>query len=194
MTIFVFLYCSFSLRISSFRRWPWQTLCQSCQIQRTRVQSSWISELMALRWQRQKFTTVTQTWSTFHRGKCFQSFTNQFPHHSIIILHKREDESAAWWWTVWEHSTRKSRIQRISLGLMSSFKFAFLEVWLDGIEDRRKVDGENSDKWTCFFQGEYMRFAKRVSVVSLVLLLCLYVKWYGSKWGFICFTSLWRIC
>ena len=33
------------------RLWPWQTLCRGCQIQRTRVQSSWIAELMALRWQ-----------------------------------------------------------------------------------------------------------------------------------------------
>ena len=35
---------------------------------------------------------------------------------------EREDESAAWWRTVWEWLTKKSTIQRISLGLTSSFK------------------------------------------------------------------------
>ena len=35
---------------------------------------------------------------------------------------EREDKSAAWWQTLWEWLTRKSTIQRISLGLTSSFK------------------------------------------------------------------------
>ena len=35
---------------------------------------------------------------------------------------EREDESAAWWRTVWERLTRKSTMQRISLGLTSSIE------------------------------------------------------------------------
>ena len=45
--------------IDKERRWPWQTLCRGCRIQRTRAQSSWISGLMVLRWRRRKFIDVT---------------------------------------------------------------------------------------------------------------------------------------
>ena len=31
-------------------------------------------------------------------------------------------------------------------------KFAYHEVWLYGVEGRRKIDEENSDKWTWFFK------------------------------------------
>ena len=63
--------------IDKERRWPWQTLCRGCRIQRTRVQLSWISGLMVLRLRWQKFIVVTQTWSTFHTGNSINFETRQ---------------------------------------------------------------------------------------------------------------------
>ena len=52
-------------------------------------------------------------------------------------------------------------------------KFACHEMWLYGTEGRRKVDEENSDKWTCFFQDEYMPCTKECCVFGAsVVLVC----------------------
>ena len=37
-----------------------------------------------------------------------------------------------------------------------------------------------------------MRCAKEC-VAPSAFLLCLYTNWYGSKWGFVCFMSWWRM-
>ena len=106
---------------------------------------------------------------------------------------EREDESAAWWQTLWEWLTRKSTIQRISLGLTSSFKSLLaMRCGCMVLTAEKKVDEENSDKWTCFFK---MNICIVHCVASSVLLLPtkLYANWYGSKWGFVCFMSWWRM-
>ena len=85
--------------------------------------------------------------------------------------------------------------QRISLGLTSSFESSLaMRCGCMVLKAEEKFDEENTDRITCcfFFQDEYMRCAKEC-VASSAFLLCLYANWYGSKWGFVCFMSWWRM-